>query len=81
MHACAGDVFPYPNYFHNITGSNDYDNFARTDAPADFSFYYSFLQQPSVRKAIHVGDHPYNSGHECEWHGGHQHTALGCAGR
>lgn len=33
-----GDVFPYPNYFHNITGSNDYDNFARTDAPADFSF-------------------------------------------
>eukprot|EP00729_Bicosta_minor_P006639 gene6639-32941_t len=22
-----GDVYPYPNYFHNITGSNDYDNF------------------------------------------------------
>ena len=28
-----GDIYPYPNYFHNITGSNDYDNFLRTDAP------------------------------------------------
>lgn len=34
-----GDVYPYPNYFHNVTGSNDYDNFLRTNAPAEFGWY------------------------------------------
>ena len=33
-----GDVYPYPNYFHNITGSNDYDNFLRTNAPEVFGW-------------------------------------------
>ena len=31
-----GDVYPYPNYFHNITGLNDYDNFYNTNAPEEF---------------------------------------------
>ena len=34
-----GDVWPYGNYFHNITGSNDYDNFLNTNAPASFDYY------------------------------------------
>jgi hypothetical protein len=27
-----GDIYPYPNYFHNITGLNDYDNFINSAA-------------------------------------------------
>ena len=28
-----GDIYPYPNYFHNITGLNDYDNFINSATP------------------------------------------------
>lgn len=38
-----GDVFPYANYFHNITGSNDYDNLMNTNAPEEFSYYAKFV--------------------------------------
>eukprot|EP00928_Gymnodinium_smaydae_P040797 TRINITY_DN27634_c0_g1_i1.p1 TRINITY_DN27634_c0_g1~~TRINITY_DN27634_c0_g1_i1.p1 ORF type:complete len:244 (+),score=30.44 TRINITY_DN27634_c0_g1_i1:185-916(+) len=51
-----GDVFPYHNYFHNITGSNNYDNFMMTNDPVSFSWYADYLNQPSIRKAIHVGN-------------------------
>ena len=34
-----GDVFPYPNLFHNMTGSNDYDNLMNTNAPRSFGYY------------------------------------------
>ena len=50
-----GDVFPYPNYFHNITGSNDYDNFMRTNAPASFGFYGTFVTTPAVRRQVGGG--------------------------
>lgn len=63
-----GDVFPYPNYFHNVTGSNDYDNFMNTNAPADFGYYPAYLNQANVRSDIHVGDAVFNDGHECEMH-------------
>merc|ERR1711937_101488 len=63
-----GDVYPYPSYFKNVTGSNDYDNMLRTNAPASFGYYAPFLNQPSVREKIHVGDAIFNSGHECELH-------------
>mmetsp|Transcript_34492 Transcript_34492/g.73491 ORF Transcript_34492/g.73491 Transcript_34492/m.73491 type:complete len:496 (-) Transcript_34492:358-1845(-) len=51
-----GDVFPYPNYFHNITGSNNYDNFMMTNDPASFAWYADYLNQAQIRKAIHVGN-------------------------
>lgn len=38
-----GDIFPYPNYFHNISGSNDYDNFLNTNAPKSFGYYHPFM--------------------------------------
>lgn len=63
-----GDLFPYPNYFHNITGSNDYDNVMNTDAPASFGYYYTFVNQPHVRKSLHVGSNVFQSGTECEKH-------------
>lgn len=63
-----GDIYPYPNLFHNYTGSNDYDNFARTDAPDAYGYFYSFLQLPWARRAIHVGGNTFSGGHECEMH-------------
>jgi len=51
-----GDIYPYPNYFHNITGSNNYDNLMMTNNPPDESYYAKYLNQPEIRKAIHVGD-------------------------
>jgi vitellogenic carboxypeptidase-like protein len=61
-----GDIYPYPNYFHNISGSNDYDNFLNTNAPASFDYFYPYVTSPDVRTAIHVGDLPFNDGSICE---------------
>jgi|EP01049_Picozoa_sp_SAG25_P012024 vitellogenic carboxypeptidase-like protein len=64
-----GDIWPYANLFHNMTGSNDYDNFMNTNAPASFGYYTQYLNQPSVRKMIHVGDKPFpNNPRQCELH-------------
>ena len=50
-----------------MTGSNDYDNFLNTNAPASFDYYSKYVNQPSVRKMLHVGSLPFpNNPHECE---------------
>lgn len=59
-----GDVFPYANYFHNITGSNDYDNLMNTNA--DPVYFLTYLNQGDVRKSIHIGDAQFQSGAACE---------------
>eukprot|EP00049_Salpingoeca_infusionum_P026922 m.28964 g.28964 ORF g.28964 m.28964 type:complete len:478 (-) comp9099_c0_seq1:189-1622(-) len=61
-----GDVFKYPTYFYNITGTLDYDNFLRTLSPPSFGYYSQYLNQPHIRNAIHVGNATLNDGHECE---------------
>lgn len=62
-----GDIWPYANYFHNITGSNDYDNFLNTNAPASFDYYAKYLNQPAIRKALHVGNTPFGTNaSDCE---------------
>jgi vitellogenic carboxypeptidase-like protein len=63
-----GDVWPYGNLFHNLTGLNDYDNFMNTDPPEELDYFGPFLSSPSVRKALHVGNHTMQSGHDCEMH-------------
>ena len=64
-----GDVWPYGNYFHNITGLNDYDNYLNTNAPADFDYYAPYLNQPEVRAALHVGNATFPSNPtKCEFH-------------
>ena len=45
-----GVVWPYGNYFHNISGSNDYDNLMNTDPPASISYFGDYLNQPAVRQ-------------------------------
>ena len=63
-----GDLFPYPNYFHNVTASSDYDNFQRINAPASYSYYSAFLNRKDVRQAIHAGDDTSYGGNarDCE---------------
>ena len=50
-----GDVWPYGNYFHNITGLNDYDNFMNTNPPKDFDYYgppATLRASPVLRAAL-----------------------------
>jgi len=64
-----GDVYPYPNYFHNITGSNDYDNFLRTNSPEVFGWYAQYVSQASLRSAIHAGNGTFGGdASTCEHH-------------
>lgn len=58
-----GDIWPYANYFHNITGSNDYDNFMNTNAPASFSYFGPWCSNATHRAALHVGNAIFNDGH------------------
>jgi len=61
-----GDIYPYPNYFHNITGLSDYDNFLNTEAPASFEYYSEYLSRADVRRAINVGSATLQNGRACE---------------
>ena len=57
------------NYFHNVTGLNDYDNYMNTNAPASFGYYAPYLNQPAVRYALHVGNASFPSAPStCERH-------------
>jgi len=61
-----GDVWPYPSYYHNITGSNDYDNMMNTDAPESWNYWNDYVVLPNVRTAIHVGNATFFDGSICE---------------
>lgn len=64
-----GDVFPYPNLFHNMTGLNDYDNYLNTNPPESFEYYAPFLNLPAVQDALHVGSRKFPSNPtQCELH-------------
>jgi vitellogenic carboxypeptidase-like protein len=64
-----GDIYPYPNYYHNVTGSLDYDNFMNTVEPSDLGYYYSFVTTAATRRGIHAGATTYGGGgNQCEMH-------------
>ncbi|XP_786169.3 probable serine carboxypeptidase CPVL [Strongylocentrotus purpuratus] len=63
-----GDLFPYPTFYYNATGSNNYYNFMMTTLPADTNYYNDYLAFPEVRRAIHVGNLTYNDGTKVENH-------------
>jgi len=56
-----GDLFPYDSLFLNATGSYDYDNSQNTQPPTSFSLYAEFLDLPSTRSALHVGEVPFGA--------------------
>ncbi|KAJ8313565.1 hypothetical protein KUTeg_008126 [Tegillarca granosa] len=63
-----GDLTPYKPYFYNVTGTSNYYNFLLTEEPEEFEYYGKYLADPSVRKAIHVGNLTYNDGEAVEKH-------------
>lgn len=63
-----GDLHNGQTYYHNTTGMTDYDNFLRTDAPVSFGYFSQYMTQPSVRKALGVGNATFHSGLEVEKH-------------
>jgi len=44
-----GDIFPYSNWFHNATGSDNYDNFLRTEPAADLAYFGNWLAKAENR--------------------------------
>ncbi|XP_053373156.1 probable serine carboxypeptidase CPVL isoform X2 [Mercenaria mercenaria] len=56
------------SFVGNVTMAEDYYNFLRTKAPADFDYYGTALADPEIRKAIHVGNLTYHAGTEVEKH-------------
>ena len=61
-----GDIYPYPTYFYNITGSRYYYNFLQSAEPPSFGNYLSYLNQCYVRNAIHVGNQIFDGGNKVE---------------
>lgn len=55
-----GDIYPYPTYFFNVTGTTDYYNYLRTESPEEFGYYVPFINTTSTRKAIHVGKNAFH---------------------
>lgn len=57
-----------PTYFKNVTGFDFYYNFLYSKEPKVLGYYNAFVQTPVVRRAIHVGDLPFNNGDSVEQH-------------
>merc|ERR1719341_895124 len=55
-----GDLTGLPSLFTNATGFHYYFNYLNTEEPSDMGFYPAFLELPTTRRAIHVGNLIYN---------------------
>ncbi|KAK7886255.1 hypothetical protein WMY93_025876 [Mugilogobius chulae] len=63
-----GDVDPYPSFFQNATGCTNYFNYMTCQEPEDQEYFGKFVIQPSVRRAMHVGNLTFHDGSEVEKH-------------
>ena len=57
-----GDKTPYPTYYKNVTGFDNYFNYLYPIDPYDAVPYDQYLNLPASREAIHVGSMPFNDG-------------------
>lgn len=56
------------SYFNNFTGFNYYYNFLIGEDKTDMSIFKDLLDNDSVRRSIHVGGLPFNSGEKVQLH-------------
>lgn len=56
-----GDLSGEPSYFANVTGLTDYFNYMRTEEPPEEDLFGKFVDQPHVRRGIHVGSIPFGA--------------------
>ncbi|KAI0226670.1 putative serine carboxypeptidase CPVL [Lamellibrachia satsuma] len=62
----SGHLSGVPSYYTNVTGCTYYYNYMRCKMPKDQDYYSAYVSLPAVRKSIHVGDLPFNSGEKVE---------------
>ncbi|KAF2347083.1 Peptidase S10 serine carboxypeptidase, partial [Trinorchestia longiramus] len=67
-HLLNGDTINTSSTFTNATGLTFYYNYLVEKEPADMGYYIEYVNQPAVRRAIHVGDLVFNDGKEVEAH-------------
>ncbi|XP_014372276.2 venom serine carboxypeptidase [Papilio machaon] len=63
-----GDLIDGKSLFYNMTGFEFYFNYLHTKDYIDFEDFGPMLQKAFVRKAIHVGNLTFHTGHEVEEH-------------
>ncbi|XP_004929002.1 venom serine carboxypeptidase [Bombyx mori] len=63
-----GDMLNGSSVFKNMTGFDFYFNYLHTKDYTQFEDFGPMLQRSAVRKAIHVGNLPFNNGTEVEKH-------------
>lgn len=61
-------VYPYPSLFRNLTGMQSYFNMLRDQDPPSDDDWKTYVQEPLVRAALHVGSRPFNDGSAVEHH-------------
>ncbi|KAK4329124.1 hypothetical protein Pmani_000504 [Petrolisthes manimaculis] len=57
-----GDKSGHPSYFTNVTGLTNYYNFLANGEPEDMNYWSKYINQATVRRAIHVGNLTFNDG-------------------
>ncbi|XP_037073484.1 LOW QUALITY PROTEIN: probable serine carboxypeptidase CPVL [Pollicipes pollicipes] len=57
-----GATTPYPTYYKNVTGFDNYYNYLYPVDAYEAVPYDQYLNLPATREAIHVGDRPFNDG-------------------
>lgn len=56
------------SYFQEVTGLDFYYNYLKDGAPDDFNYYLKYLALTKTRKAIHVGNRPFQDGSQAAFH-------------
>ncbi|ESO05294.1 hypothetical protein HELRODRAFT_77890, partial [Helobdella robusta] len=60
------DIINGSSFYQNCTGMSNYYNYLRTVEPVEYGYYSKFITTAQVRKSIHVGNLPYQSGNKVE---------------
>eukprot|EP00117_Sycon_ciliatum_P001442 scpid40830/ scgid7105/ Probable serine carboxypeptidase CPVL; Carboxypeptidase, vitellogenic-like; Vitellogenic carboxypeptidase-like protein len=55
-----GNMYPYPTWLKNTTGSTNHYNIQRSTMPEMENYYLKPLVNDSVRRGLHVGNLPYS---------------------
>lgn len=63
-----GDMTTQGSIFQNLTGFNYYFNYLQTDDDSKMEYMGAFIQREDIRKAIHVGNLPFNVDKKVEEH-------------
>ncbi|VVC29664.1 Serine carboxypeptidase, serine active site,Serine carboxypeptidases, histidine active [Cinara cedri] len=62
------DVYPYPSLFKNLTGFGYYFNMLFDRDPSVHGNWSTYVQGPTIRSSLHVGNRSLNNGIEVERH-------------